>query len=233
VPDGDLTVRHGVSDEGQAMLSLTTCPGVDGQDQMALADAHLPESPALSGGVVAAAGFGDCEAAVAPVLADDSTVCASAATVPTPTPAPILRPSATPPPATPVPTATAAPPSPVSTVTLVPTSPPAAPELAVAAAACANPAAAFSAPTTALGATTTLMVSGLAPEGRFTLAIAQAPEGYSSEARELQVDATCQRTIPFVFRREEHPPGRWTFVIQGIQPGGAEIHLNASVLVTP
>jgi hypothetical protein len=163
-----------------------------------------------------------------------ATQCVLAAAPPTPTPEPTPRPSPSPVPSatpTPQPAATASPPPTTFTPTPAPVSPTAEP--AGLAPSCASPLASFATPAVALGATTALVVSGLTPDEPFTLLVTSAPEGYSSPARQLRTDAACQRSIPLVFRPEEHPPGLWTFTVHGTRPGGGEVTLSAGIRVTP
>jgi hypothetical protein len=229
---------------GQEVLLLAAQRAVD-PDLPGLEDAlftALLESgqDALSSGQRAEARAYCGEALAMRPTDDAATWCVLAAAPPTSTPEPTPSPEPTV-----RPTPSAAPsttpiPSPVATATPVPaTGVPTTPSNAPATseptlgASCAVPRATFAAPTVALGATTMLIVSGLAPDTLFSLMVTSAPEGYTTPVRELRTDAACRRSIPLVFRPEEHPPGQWTFTVRGSQPTGDPVTLSAGIRVTP
>jgi hypothetical protein len=76
-------------------------------------------------------------------------------------------------------------------------------------------------------------VTGVAPDSGFTLSLLDAPQGYAAPTQQLHADASCQRSIPMLFRAGEHPTGAWTFRIDGAAPDGSDVELTASVQVIP
>jgi serine/threonine-protein kinase len=167
----------------------------------------------------------------------DAVRCLASATQqtaePSPTPSEAPAPVAVPPVVS-SPTA-ALTPTPVLPPTLTPRAPTATPppEPTPALLACPEPSALFTAPSVALGETTTLFVAGLAPEAPFTLAVVDAPDGYSAPPLQLRTDASCQRSIAMVFREDEHPAGLWTFEVQGAGAAGSAVRLSANLFVVP